>query len=345
MSFINIEKQYSSIDERQVLLAASILAAILSALHFFTFKQQIFYLEFSHALLTKLYFLPVLLTALFLGSRGAIKLSLVVSVLYLPHSISTTLFSKVNIIENLSEIVLIWITGIIAGTLVDKLRVVQEETIRLASLEKVSGVLSIINSQMMNDYVACTGLTQALEHGYSGSDGNSFTAKLLSERLGHLGAHLTHLHNLAKPTPLNKKKYNVVHLINKCAKEVAGNHSTIRIRNSTTGKVPSLSIDAKKMEFAITQIIRILLGKNRNNKELSFQATRNGETVQIYFNFVSGSDSNEKDTLELFDLLIDDGYGYSLTLALEIINSHGGNVKLMNLGKGAKSICLAFRLE
>ncbi len=93
--------------EKKILSGTVLLAIVVSLVHFLTFSPEEIYLDFLHQLLTKLYFLPVLLAALFLGKKGAIKLALIVSILYLPHSINTGIFSKFYVAENLSELILI----------------------------------------------------------------------------------------------------------------------------------------------------------------------------------------------------------------------------------------------
>lgn len=139
-------------SSNSILSGAMLFAVIISFIHFLTYNNEEIYLEFLHELLTKLYFLPVLIAALLLGKKGAIQLSLTVSVLYLPHSINTMIFSKLSIIENLSEVVLIWTVGIVAGGLIDKLKSVHSEKARLLELEQVSTVLNVINKDIMSDY-------------------------------------------------------------------------------------------------------------------------------------------------------------------------------------------------
>ncbi len=156
----------------KILSGTVLLAIAISLVHFLTFSQEEIYLDFLHQLLSKLYFLPVLLAALFLGIKGAIKLALVVSLLYLPHSLNTGLFSKLYIAENLSELILIWTVGIIAGVLIDRLKKVQAEKARLAALEKISTVINVVNNGIMNDYSACEGLTKSLKSIYNNGDGN-----------------------------------------------------------------------------------------------------------------------------------------------------------------------------
>ena len=203
--FIDYLVSIETVSKREMTLLSTIfLSIVISLAHFFTYNSGEIYLKFLHELLTKLYFLPVLIAALFLGRKGAIQLSMIVSILYLPHSINTGIFSKFYVAENLSELILIWAVGIIAGVLIDKLKKVQVEKARLAALEKVSAVINVINKDIMNDYSACSGLTKSLTNIYNNGDGNSFTVKLLSEKLERLGSHISHLANLTAPKPIKK---------------------------------------------------------------------------------------------------------------------------------------------
>lgn len=325
--------------EKRVLNFAIILAIVISSIHFLTFKQQAPSFEFIHTLLTKLYFLPVLLAALYLGKRGALKLSFIVSILYLPHIIiDTGIISKLYIIENLSEIILIWVVGILAGVLIDKLKAAQAEKVRLATLGKVSSVLNIINHEIMNDYSACAGLAKSLKTVHNNSDGNSFTANLLSEKLEHLGSHLTHLYKLAIPQPSKKSKYNMVHLINKCIIETTGIDSNYQIKLVRENKIPPLNIDVKQMEFAVKEILQTIIKQSSTSKELKVTIKREKEMLKISFSLNGENGFQKVEETEQFDLVADPVKGYSFSIALSIIRAHNGRVKLENGKNGMQSI-------
>jgi len=165
--------------------------------------------------------------------------------------------------------------------LIDKLKKVQVEKARLAALDKVSAVINVINKDIMNDYAACEGLTKSLTKIYDNSDGNSFTVKLLSEKLERLGSHISHLSNLAAPRPMKKIKYNFLHLTKKCANEIIRNNSGCDISFKREAKLPSVYMDVRQIEFAVRQILQSLIDQNSGKKELVISAAKNNEMVEI----------------------------------------------------------------
>ncbi len=326
--------------EKKILSGTVLLAIVISLVHFLTFSREEIYLDFLHQLLTKLYFLPVLLAALFLGKNGAIKLAMAVSLLYLPHSINTGLFSKFYIAENLSELILIWTVGIIAGVLIDRLKKVQTEKARLAALEKVSTVINVVNNDLMNDYSACEGLTKSLTKIYNNGDGNSFTVKLLSEKLQRLGSHISHLSNLAAPKPMKKVKYNLFHLTKKCANEIIQNNPGFNFSFKNEAKLPAVYMDVRQIEFAVKQILQSFIEQSAGKKELVISAAKNNEMVEISLTMNGKKKSVKNKGTEVFDLISNPEKGYSFALASSIISSHDGNVKFETGESGIGSIYL-----
>ena len=337
---LSIMNRIAGSKRKKILSGTVVLAIAISLVHLLTFSQKEIYLDFLHQLLTKLYFLPVLLAALYLGIKGAIKLALVVSLLYLPHSINTGLFTKFYIAENLSELILIWTVGIIAGVLIDRLKKVQTEKARLAALEKVSTVINVVNNDLMNDYSACEGLTKSLTKIYNNGDGNSFTVKLLSEKLQRLGSHISHLSNLAAPKPMKKVKYNLFHLTKKCANEIIQNNAGCNFSFKNEAKLPPVYMDVRLIEFAVKQILQSFIEQSAGKKELVISAAKNNEMVEISLTMNGKKKSVKNKGTEVFDLISNPEKGYSFALASSIISSHDGNVKFETGESGIGSIYL-----
>lgn len=344
--FIDFLVKLESSGDRKKILFRTILGAIaISLVHFITYDTGEIYFEFLHELLTKLYFIPVLIAALLLGKKGAIQLSMIVSILYLPHSINTVVFSKLNVVENISELILIWTVGIVAGILIDKLKNAQAEKARLAAIEKVSSVLNVVNNDIMNDYSACVGLTKSLTSIHNNDDGNTFTANLLSKKLERLGAHITHLSNLAAPKPIKKIRYNFFHLTKKCVNEIIQknpgyNVSFIKGTKPClpAGRLPPVYMDVRQIEFAVKQISQSFLEQNGGNKVLVVSAKKNNRFVKTSLTLNGKKRSLKNKNVEVFDLVANPEKGYSFTLASSIIRAHGGDVEFDTSEGGISSI-------
>lgn len=81
---------------RTLLLAAFITG--ISLLHYFT----PLHLPYLHDIFQRLYYLPIILAALWFGLRGGLLCSIVVSVAYAPHILFGYLQSEVEIIKSAS---------------------------------------------------------------------------------------------------------------------------------------------------------------------------------------------------------------------------------------------------
>jgi len=338
--FKHLLKLSSYYNNEKVLLYTIILAVAISLVHFFTYNSGEIYLEFLHELLTKLYFIPVLIAAFFIGKKGAIQLSFTVSLLYIPHSLNTQLFSGLSVIENISEIILIWTIGIVSGVLTDKLKKIQTEKARLAALEKVSTVINVVNKDIVNDYLACTGLTKSFEHIYDKEDGNTFTVKLLLKKLEHLGSHITHLSNLAAPKPVKKIKYNISHLTKKCVKEVTRSNPGYNLSFKSEPKLPPVYMDVRQIEFAVKQILQSFIEQNLGKKELAVSAVKNNGMVEISLTLNGKKTTPQTRGTEVFDLIADPEKGYLFALASSIIRSHNGDARFKTGESGIEAIYL-----
>ncbi len=316
-------------------------ALLIGVVHYTTFNQQAGGWQFLHIFLTKLYFLPVLLAAFRNGKRGALILSIMVTVVYLPHAVLHLSGSNPPIFENISEIALLWIVGGVAGNLSDKLRNVQHERSRLTAMKEISGILDVVNHDIMIDYQACMGLTRAFAKTNTASKRNSLSAQILLERLEHLGSHLGNLEDLAIPATLTKKKNDIVKIIKNSVADVANHKQPIEIKYSFQAKVPSLYIDEKKMTFAVNSILKSLINGGNASNRLVITVRKKLGNALIFFELYSLNDKVSERKVNNFDLLSDPRGNYALALAMSIIRSHRGKFKVMNKSEDMVSVQLS----
>lgn len=320
------------------------LALLISVVHYLTFEQADGW-RFLHIFLTKLYFLPVLLAAFWNGKRGAVILSLVVSLLYLPHAILHLSGSAPKLFENISEIALLWTVGVIAGTLSDRLIKTQTEKGRLTSLKEIASILDIVNHEVMVDYEACLGLTRALVKSETNSKGNAFSAQILLARLEHLGSHLGNLKELAFPEKLNKRRANIVKITQQCFAEIKSSEQPLQVKYSFQNRLPYMDLDANKMTFAMSRILQSFIHGVGSSGMLEIIFRKESDQAAISFNLYSESSQGQVKKKNHFDLFANPEDNYALTLALSIIRSHGGTLKFIDNGKNVTSMQLCIPIH
>lgn len=342
---MNSYRLNSFLTDRVIFFALIGLALLISGAHFLTYEQAEMAWSFLHSLLTKLYFLPVLLAAFWKGKRGALLFSIFVSVVYLPHAVLNLQETDPTLFESISEILLLWIVGGVAGHLTDKIRRSQAEKSRLATLESVSQVISVINDDVMIDYDACRGLAKALQTNNADSQGNALSATILLERLERLGAHLGNLQNLVVPRPLKKRKYGMKHLLEQCVAEANRKNNSRPIEYAIADRLPPLNMDVKRMQFAVSTLLQSLANGDQACERLVVTGKRRLTNILICFDLYRRSNKLSGNDWHHYDLYADPHKGYALTLALAIIRSHGGKLETSSKTRSVISMTLSLPIR
>jgi len=315
--------------KNQVLIPGIIVLSILISIFHYTTAE---YMEgtyfFIHIFLRRIYFIPVLLAAFWGGRRVVFMILILVTILYLPHAIYQWPATLSAGFDNISEFVLLWVVGGIAGTLSDKLKHYSSEKSRLHTLESISSVLGLINSEIMLDYKACIGLTTALESNLPKANGTYLSATILRDRLEHLGSHLTSIQDLVLPEPYEKRKISIEKIITKSIETNFRQNNQTQIIHDFQDQLPHVYLDEKRMYFALTNIIKSLIHYDNTIHQLSITVKRKLGSILIYFDMQNDNGSTKK--WDLFKLYANSEGSYAFTLALSIIRSHGGKFEIDN---------------
>ena len=144
--------------------------------------------------------------------------------------------------ENIFEIALFWLIGIISGILIDRLKYSHAEIIRVVTLERVSNILDVISSEITVDYNACVGLAKALTNSNGNSVGDEVSAKILLQRLEHLGTHINNIQELSPPKPTMRIKYSIFQLVKIAVEETKQTDTNFEITLSGTKKLTGIYI-------------------------------------------------------------------------------------------------------
>ena len=121
----------STVDSSQIRIGIIAgLLFVLMASHWLTSTDTEF-LHAVHMLFRKLFFLPVILSALWFGLRGSLLTSTLITVLYLPYIYIAWHNDLYENIDQLAEIAMVWIGGTIFGILAQREKKQQEKLLKV----------------------------------------------------------------------------------------------------------------------------------------------------------------------------------------------------------------------
>lgn len=335
-----------------VLLAA---AVTISLFHYFTPTTK----PLLHVIFQRCYFLPIIFAAFWFGTRGGLMTAGFVAMAYLPHVILHWQHQATYQMVQLSEILMFFVIGAVAGTLSSRERRQKERFVaakekleiayrdlretfdqlrladRLASLGTLSAGMA---HEIKNPLASISGSLEILESelGQAGKEHEFFL--ILRKEIQRLTRIVDKYLEFARPLPpermetdMNELVRSVVDLTSKQA-----SREGIRIQASYAGQMPKMVVDAG-------QVRQVLLNLILN----AIQAMDRPGTIQVSTESVSGEailrvrdhgpglpGDNPHGIFDLFFTTKAGGTGLGLPIAYRLIEQHGGRIEAANHPEG-----------
>ncbi|MBP1734312.1 MAG: integral rane sensor signal transduction histidine kinase [Deltaproteobacteria bacterium] len=143
-----------------------ILIIFISILHYATGYQAVYY----HALYRDLYFIPLILSGLWFGLRGAIVASLSVTFIYLPYAIASWHVSSVSDFERVLSVILFNIIAAILGLTSDRERAMEIAIRKSEHLSAIGQAVSGVAHDIKTPLVAIGGFIRLARKALKGND-------------------------------------------------------------------------------------------------------------------------------------------------------------------------------
>jgi hypothetical protein len=276
-----------------------------------------------HLAFRRLYYLPVILAALITGLRSTFLVALIVTLTYLPHLFIHWSGSLAAQSEIISDIVLLWFVGILAGYLSDRLRQINADKIQFSAIENLSSAFSLIFKEMTIDYQACLGLARSMGQQLNSDKVPNFTGQILEQRLDHLGRHLSNMNKIIGKGETIKKRKNLVKIITNELQNVKHENGLI-IKVRKYGRIPHFYFDKGKIIFAVKQFIQSITNEAKPPYEIRIEIKKENNSANLNITRNGTVINNVAEAENLDD--------YQLSLALAAIKIHGGSTQLIKPG-------------
>src|SRR5450759_804120 len=141
----NRSKQDEEVQEPKPLTRVAVVAigiAVATALHYFTSPSLILW----HNLFQRLYYLPIIYAAIYLGWRGGLVASTASAVCYIPHILMAWRQMPDYAMNQYAEIIVFFLVGTVTGVLADRGRYDRME------LEATTEQLAKVNRELQDSF-------------------------------------------------------------------------------------------------------------------------------------------------------------------------------------------------
>lgn len=339
-------------------LTIILLVALTAMLHFLTPVDSVV----LHQIYQRLYYIPIILAALWYGWRGGLGAALLASLSYVPHIALHWQHQNYDYALNqYAEIALFFVIGSVTGWLGDQKRRESEraekintelqtayadlrQTVgQLLQAERLSSLAEIASGvvhEIRNPLGAIKGAVEILEDELAkDSPRREFAqiAKTEVERIDKLVQEFFHFARAKEPnrqpTDVNETIRSVKLLIEKQAAA-----QTVEISEQLDNDLPLVSLDAEQIKQVLLNLAINALQSMPKRGKLVFRTFQKDNKLYIETEDTGGG-IDEAAKAKIFDPFFttkDKGLGLGLSVVYKIVNQHNGRIEISDTSKGTK---------
>ena len=344
---------------RWAVLAGAVLTV--SVCHYLTPPHY----ENWHVVYQRLYYLPILFGAFWYGLRGGLVLAVVTSVLYLPHIMLHWGHEPLYRANQLAEIPLFFVIGIVAGLLIDRsrrereghrrtaeelaraYRQLQQTFERLRLLDRLSalGALSAgLAHEIRNPLGSITGSIEILESAIPDTDERREFVGILKKEIQRLSSIVSRHLDLVRSGKPERDPHNVGDIVRSVVDLTSQQAAKqgVRISAHVADPLPTVMVDGQQLRQAILNLVINGIQALPDGGELSLTADTAGDRLRIIVEDDGPGLGEEalRRGFEPFYTTKDGGTGLGLSIAFQIADGHGGDLRAENRETGGARFCM-----
>jgi len=352
------------------LLVVAIL--VISLFHYFT----PLHLHHIHDIFQRLYYLPIILAALWFGLRGGVGSALAVSVVYAPHILFQWGGHLTVEMEKYLEILLYNVVGCLTGLLAQREReqrvelqrsaagledsylklqsqseriiAVEEQLRRAEKLSTLGEMAAVLAHEIRNPLGSIRGTAEILRDDYPvGSPKHEFIEIQIreTERLNRV---VEDFLRMARPQPPEKRRCSLREELETIVTLTAGSARKQNIElvlEPVAGDLQLLG-DGEKLRQAFLNVLINALQATPPGGRVSISATQvDGRVVVEFRDTGCGIDSEAlKRVFEPFFTTKTDGTGLGLAVTKKIIEAHGGELSVASVPGQGTTVAMSLAL-
>ncbi len=300
-----------------------------------------------HEVFQRLYYLPIVVAAVLLGSRAALATSVLASVLYVPHIVLSWHAWPVLQVDQYGDVLLFNLVGLVTGTLADRLRVERNryrqaaeelerandelvartnERLRIDRLVTVGRLASGIAHEVRNPLGSILGSLEILGVGLP--DGKQEFLTIAREEVTRLDTVVTEFLEFAHPAPPSRQSSDLRDLVGSAVRLARPNlvRRGLEIDVAPSSQAVPVNLDGEQLQRALVSVVLDPLAPGQDGR-IGVRIEPAGGSVRIRVD-VPGVSNAPQIASQAFDPFpqCGNGLGLSLAVARRLIENQGGTV-------------------
>ncbi|MDY0039837.1 MAG: ATP-binding protein [Desulforhabdus sp.] len=309
---------------KAVLIAGQVL--VITALHYGTRLSQHHY----HIFYRELYYLPIMLAAFWFGLKGALWTALSISVLYSPFIVMNWQHFSPDDFNKLMEILLYNTIGLTLGILRDREQAEHEALVKGESLAAMGRAVSSVAHDMKTPLIAIGGFSRMVQRKIDENDPSFEKLGIVIQETGRLENMVKQMLHFAKPLELDMADGDINAIIEQslAVLEKSAASRDVRIVTELDFSIPSLSLDAARMEQVVLNLISNAIQASPEGEVVRVRSSFDADCVKVdIVDCGCGIPDDKKDQIFMpFYTTKKEGTGLGLAIVKKIVEAHSGRL-------------------
>ena len=300
----------------------------------------------THIVLEELYYIPILMGALFFGLKGAWITWLFVSLLYLPYFFGHWAIGFLGVADRILHFLFTGGFASMAGYLIERDKKTLKKLEKDRYLTGLGQAAATIVHDLKNPLITILGFARRLQVG-KGDPGTGL--QTIVDSASKMDEIVTDVLNFAKPVHLETKEEDIRGILEQAVAwcKAKADAARISLSSDLPGEPVIISVDGLRLQRALTNLITNAIEASHEGQEVRLTLKKGDEKLQIQVkDHGAGMD---RETLEnIFVPFFSkkaQGTGLGMAITKKVIDAHQGEIFLQSQpNRGTEVLIeLAFR--
>jgi len=313
-----------SSPSRFIVLLIVVLSLVITFFHLWVFQK-----DPTHIVLEELYYIPILVGALFFGLKGALITWLFVSLLYLPYFFGPWAIGFMGMADRILHLLFTGGFALLAGYLIERDKKNQKQLEKDRYLTGLGQSAATIVHDLKNPLITILGFARRLQAGKGNPDTGLQTIVDSASKMEEI---VTDVLNFAKPVHLETKEEDVRIIVEQAAAWCKSKAEAARI--SLSSELPAepviISVDGLRLQRALTNLITNAIEASPEGQEVLLTLKTDQEKLMIMIK--DQGIGMDRETLENIFIPFfskkTQGTGLGMAITKKVIDAHQGNIFL-----------------
>jgi two-component system sensor histidine kinase HydH len=323
------------------LIAGSI--AVISVIHYlYLFPMR---MSVTRELVSRAYFFPIILAALWFGLRGGVLASVIVSVICLPYSIIAKGQHRVFFYDEVMQLFLFILVGSIVGILKDREQRQRTLNEKLQALAALGETMASVAHEMKNILIPIRGFLRRIRENASLEGKVASYLDIIDSESAKLDKMTQDMLAFGRFAPLQRKEVDVNELVEGVKRTLHNEFRGGRVQLiCNSGCRTKASLDDEKIRQVLVNLLLNALQASPEGGEVRLSADCDGRAVKFVVTDqgVGIPAANLERIFHPFFTTKTQGTGLGLAITQRIVREHGGQIQVKSVPGNGTQFTIVF---